>query len=390
MNRQWRAIIAICAMSFTILAASATSPALSTIALSFPDAPATAIASIATLSSLTSMVGTVITGAVAGKYIRFRPLAMIGLAIVAVGGLIPYFSTTITQILIGRAVLGIGTGLTNPSIITLTLSLFDGKDTAKQFGRNGMATNFGAVLFQLAGGWLCNYGWRMPFMTYFAIIPVFFIVLILLPEPERIVTKDGNVKRARFSFRKVMTPHVIFWGVVHALYMAFFYPYVTQMSGIITGEGLGTAMTAAIVLSIQTGSGVLGGYLFYYVCNCFRRNTFTIGFGLCAVGYLILIFAGNVPLIAAGSIIFGIGYGILAPAINYYLGKKLVPEYRASCVSAESLFSHLGSFGSPFVIAFLESVVGLTMNRSAFVYCFVFFCIASLGFGISGLLRKGE
>ena len=388
MNRKQKSIVAICSMCFIVLASSATSPALSTIADSFPEAPSTAIASIATLSSLTAMLGTMITGVVAGKIIKFRPLSLLSLVIITVGGLIPYFSNNITELLIGRAVLGIGTGFLTPVEITLTLSLFDGNDVAKQFGRNGMATNIGAVIFQLAGGWLCNYGWRMPFMAYFIVIPVLFIVLILLPEPDKIVLKDGNVQKVRFSFRKVVTPHVIFWSVVYAFYMVFFYPYVTEMSSIITGEGLGTAMTTAVILSIHTGFGVLGGYLFYYICKYLKIHTFTFGFGLCALGYLILLFADSIIVIAMASMIFGTGYGILAPAINFYLGRKLIPEYKAASVSVQSLLGSFGSFGSPFVLAFLQSIIGLSGRRSIFVYCLVFFCIATLGFGIGGTIRK--
>ena len=55
MDRKLKAILAILAMAFITLAASATSPALATISRSFPEASATAIASIATLSSLTAV-----------------------------------------------------------------------------------------------------------------------------------------------------------------------------------------------------------------------------------------------------------------------------------------------------------------------------------------------
>ena len=84
-----RATIAIGAMSFITLASSATSPALSTIAKSFPAASSEAIASIATLSSLTAVVFTIVSGLLVGKKVKFTLMAVIGLSVTTIGGVIP-------------------------------------------------------------------------------------------------------------------------------------------------------------------------------------------------------------------------------------------------------------------------------------------------------------
>lgn len=389
MTKTTKSILSICAMSFIVLASSATSPALSTIAKSFPDASSAAISSIATISCLTSLPFTIIAGLIAGKKVKFRTISIVETTIVMIGGVIPFFSSTLTEILIGRAVLGIGNGLTTPIIVTLTLSLFDGPKSAKQFSRNMMATNAGAVIFQLAGGYLCNYGWKMPFLSYLVVAPVLLIIIFFLPEPDKIVTKDGNVK-ARFDFKEVVTPHVLFWGILHFFYMIFFYPYVTEMSSIITGEGIGTSMTAAIVLSLYTGAGVLGGYLFYFIDKKIGYHTFAVGFGLGTIGYFGLLQVKSIVGIALISMVFGIGYGMIAPAINYYLGRKLKPEFRSASVSTETLFSNLGSFSSPFVLSFLRSAIPLEINRLTFFFCLIFYALVTIGFGIYGFTKKAK
>ena len=378
-NKKMNAIIALCAMSFITLASSATSPALSTIAKSFPEASSEAIASIATLSSLTAVPFTVLSGLIVGKKIKFKLMAVLGLLISTIGGFMPFFSTTITEVLIGRAILGLGTGLLGPIVSTLTLSLFEGKDVAKQFSRNMMSTNIGAVLFQLAGGYLCNYSWRMPFYAYLVVLPVAAIVFFCLPEPERIVTKDGDTKE-KFSLREVLSPHVIFWGLLHALYMACFYAYVTESSGIITKNGYGTTMSVAIVLASFTAFGVVGGYLFYPVNNKTGMKTLGIGFGIGALACIGIQLSGGLVSYYLVSIFFGVGYGMLAPSINYYLGIKIKPEYRAASVAAASLFSHLGSFGSPFMMSFFRNLFKSSSDRFSFLVGMFFYIAASLFF----------
>lgn len=393
MNKKTKAIMAICAMSFITLASSATSPALSTIADNFPEASAEAIASIATLSSLTAVPFTVISGLLLGKRAKFRTLANIGLFIVLIGGILPYFCTTVEQILIGRAVLGIGTGVLGPIVSTLTLSLFEGEEVAKQFSRNAMATNIGAVIFQLLGGFLCNYNWRMPFMAYLVIVPVLTIVYLFLPEPEKIVQKKGNIQETagRIALNKIATRHVLLWGLFHGAYMVFFYPYVTEISKVIRSNGMGDAMTAAIVMSVFTAMGVVGGYLFYELNKKFEKNVFTVGFLICAVTYVALIFAGDAIWVGVTSAVFGIGYGILGPAISYYLGIKLDPEYRAASVAAASLLNHLGSFGSPFVIKFLRGIFHTSWDRFSFLAGACFFIVAACGFMFASIKqRKAE
>lgn len=382
MNRKTRAIIAICAMSFITLASSATSPALSTIADNFPEASAEAIASIATLSSLTAVPFTILSGLLLGKRAKYRTLALIGLLAVLAGGILPFFCTNIAQILVGRAILGAGTGLCSPVVSTLTLSLFQGEETAKQFGRNTMATNIGAVIFQLLGGFLCNYNWKMPFIAYMTVIPVLLIVYFLLPEPEENIEKKrvASKRHDLIYLKKAVTPHVLLWGIFHGLYMVFFYPYVTEISKVICSNGMGDALTAAVVMSVFTTMGVLGGYLFYYVNKRCQKLVFSIGFFVCAIAYATLIFANNAGAAGVASGIFGIGYGLLGPAISYYLGIGLDQEYRAASVAAASLLNHLGSFGSPFVMKWLREIFKTSWERFSFLAGACFFIIAALAF----------
>jgi len=383
MNRKIKAIIAICAMSFITLASSATSPALATIAESFPNASAEAIASIATLSSLTAVPFTILSGLLAGNKIKFRALASLGLFVVLLGGILPYFAKTIGQVLLGRAILGVGTGLLGPIVSTLTLSLFTGEDVAKQFSRNMMSTNLGAVIFQLLGGFLCNYNWRMPFAAYLAVAPVLITVLLLLPEPETVTQKDGGLAgsfKNGFSIGKILTGHVLFWSFLYCVYMLFFYPYVTEMSGIVQKNGWGNATTTAIILSIFTAMGVLGGYLFYPLNRRFGKYVLSIGFGIGAVSYLLLCLCSSAWSLTVVSCMYGLGYGMVGPAINYYLGIKLLPEYRAASVAASSLFCHIGSFGSPFLIGFFRDITGSTWDRFSFIVGACFYAAAALLF----------
>ena len=383
-NQKLKSILAILAMSFITLAASATSPALATISKSFPEASPTAIASIATLSSLTAVPCTILSGMIAGRRVRFRTLTALGLVVTFLGGLLPVFAGSIYEILLGRAILGVGTGLIAPLTSTLVLYLFSGDEVPKQLGRNAMATNVGAVIFQLLGGYLCNYSWRMPFLAYLAILPVLLIVILCLPEPE----KGPEQARQKIQLRQVVTFHVVGWGLFYAAHMIFFYPIVTEMSGIVLHNGYGDATMTALILSVMTGTGVLGGYLFYPTHRKCALVTFSVGFGLCAAGYVLMLLAGSAWGLLLAAAVFGVGYGLLAPTFTYYLGVPLKPELRAASLSVYHICSSLGSFGSAFVLSFLRQLAGSGQERFSFGVGLAFYGLAAAAVLLCSLLKR--
>lgn len=385
-------MIAILAMSFIGLASSATSPALATISNNFPEASETAIASIATLSSLTAVPCTIFSGIVVGRKIKFRTMTLLGLAIVCLGGFIPFFASNVAQILIGRAILGIGTGLIAPITSTLTLSLFSGEEVAKQFSRNSMSTNLGAIFFQMLGGFLCNYNWRMPFIAYLTVIPVLAIVYFFLPEPssEALGMNPRNKSIVQVKPRELITWHLLSWSILHAVYMMFFYPFVTGMSGIIMKGGFGDATTSALVLSVFTAMGVAGASSFSKLNQRCGKRSLAVAFSIAVLGYGLLLFADSLLAIYGGAAIFGIAYGMLAPAMSFYLGVGLRADLRAPSVSLNSIFSSLGSFGAAFVMSMLRNLFHSTSDRFPFAAGIVFFAVCGVGFLLFGGEKKHE
>ena len=374
-----RAVIAVCAIAFLTLVSSATSPALAVIGDNFPEASPEAIASIATLDTLTSVPFTIVTGLLLGRFVKFRVMTVLGLIISFIGGILPYFAANIGEILVGRAILGIGHGLIVPITNTLTLSLFKGDEVSKQFSRNSMATNCGAILFQLLGGFLGDLNWRLPFVVYVAIVPVLIITIICLPEPKYSV-QTGLQKVKKFEIRKIFTGHVFFWAIVHALYMLWFYAYVTQTSGIIINNGYGNSSVSALVLSAFTLIGVFGGYSFHKIQKRIGTRTMTVGFFVNAASFIALSMCNNLASYTVFSLTFGFGYGLLQPAVNYFLGVGLDEDYRAACISVSAIISALGSFGSSYAVKYSKIILHTDWERIPFVVGSVFFLLLGILF----------
>lgn len=374
-----KSIIALFAMGFVQIASTAATPALSAIASNFPTATETQIAAIATLPSFAGIPFTILVGLIAGRKVRFRTLACVGLTTQCIGGLLPYFANSMTAILIGRAIYGIGTGLTSPLITAITLALFTGEDLSKQVAINGMAGNIGAVVFVILGGVLCNIYWRLPFLAYLTFIPVLAVVFFMLPEPKK-NSEDKGVKRQKIEWKHVFTGHVVFWCLFYSLYMIIKYPFITGLSKLVTENGYGNSVTCSIILAIYATAGTLGGKLFHKLNLKLGTKLLAFSFGLCAISYVFLILTDSALALYITAVIYGIGYGLNVPAITYFLGANVYPESKTTVSSIFYICNCAGTFASSYVMVLLKQMFNSTYDRFAYVVGLIFFVVAAVFF----------
>lgn len=364
MEKNTKASVGIMAIMSVCLASSATSPALATIGSAFPDSSPTAVASIATLPTLVAVPFTIYAGMVSGRKVRYKTIAVWGLLFTALGGVFPFFARTVSEILAGRAILGIGNGLLLPLSAALTLSLFKGEELPKQFSKNAIAMNLGAVFFQLIGGLLCNISWRLSFLVYVSVLPVLMAVIILLPEPEAL--RQDEKKRKKVEWNLILSRPVLFWSSLQLLHNIGIYTFVTQISGIVSESAIGAAALASVILALHTGAGAFGSYIFRYVNKLMGIYCCAVGCVLSATAFWVISSTNSNVFLLLASFLFGTGFGMLKPAFEYYMGRTLQPEYRTASVSVYNIFASVGSFSSAFVMQVLRRAFQVTEERFSF------------------------
>ena len=156
------------ALYIMVAGAGAVTPALAAFGEAFPDADPVTISLIQSLPSLTTILGTLLVGAVAGKKIPFKITGIIALVVYLVFGCLPAFwNDSLTSILIARACVGFGMGMVSPLGAAVFLRLVDNKDErSKYLGRGGAMQQAGCVVLTLLGGFLCGIDWKLTFLAY--------------------------------------------------------------------------------------------------------------------------------------------------------------------------------------------------------------------------------
>lgn len=364
LTKERQTIISVIALSTLTMAMSATTPALADIAAAFPSAKQTSVAMLATIPSLFSVPCALITGRLLGRRVRYRSMALTAILLIMTGGLLPLFLNSLTLIIASRAMMGVGLGILNPITPSVTMLELPKETAQQQMGINGATSNTAAVVYQLIGGFACAISWRYSFLAYLLVIPVLPLAMRYLREPEIALTREESAKKQSIgaAIREFGKP---FWGwfALQFLFITLFYAYITNISGIIAHNNYGTASASALVLAVFSIGGVAGGHAMSRLITRMGKSVFILGGVVCFLGKIVLSFGGDLTAIYIGSLVYGLGYGIILPAIPMFAGMSVAPEHRAFALSVNMVASGLGTFLSAYLFAAFAALIHVSWDR---------------------------
>ena len=144
------------------------------------------------------MLAATVTGPIYGRlsdiYGR-RPFFIFGILIFMAGAVIGGTASSMTQLILARAVQGLGAGALMPLAMAVIGDLVPPSDRGRWQGLTGAVFGVGSVLGPLTGGWIADHAdWRWVF---FVSLPVGFVALAVVgatlkipPHPERATRID--------------------------------------------------------------------------------------------------------------------------------------------------------------------------------------------------------
>ena len=357
-------LISVLAVYFAANVIFIMSPAMNSIATNlYPDIPYGTVLLLSTISSLLMIPGSLIAGAVLGKQVRFRTMAIVSLGGIVIAGVLPYFITNFTAVLIFRAVTGFCIGLGFPLQSTLALKLFDDNERPGVLGKATVAMSVGAILYMLISGAVCDINTSLVWLVHGIILIPFILVILFLKEPEQMEKEADNAAKQSKSSGEKLPGMAVFTSFMFMVVFFAFYPVLLNMSAIVSEEGLGNAAVTGIISSIYTIGNAIAGVIFAKVYRVAGKWTIPVGLVLWAAGTAIFSFGYNLPMIVIGVIVSGIAVQIVWPAtINSF--SQYVPASKQSMASALFISGmNLGCFLTSFYISGVANVTGNTDPR---------------------------
>ncbi len=310
-----------------------------------------------------------------------RKMILIAALVLYAGvGLLPYFLTDLTQIIISR----VGLGVTEAVIMTVATAMigdyFIGEARQRWIALQVAVISISAILLIMIGGTLGEaMGSRGPFLLYLLALPVALVVAFVLFEPE--THEHISDSKEKLPLGRVLPLAGITLGAA-----ILFYTIVVQLGPLLTDIGVTSpAIIGAAGAGVNFGH-VTGSFTFHRLKTWSGPALLAVGFGITAVGYLSTALSQNLPSRAAAAFLASVGVGVLLPTLLAWIMRVLPAPVRGRGTGLWTGTFFLGQFIAPIVAVALSGQLGGSLINVILLYAGIAAAAALISLWLS---RKG-
>lgn len=304
-------------------------------------------------------VAQLIVSPISGKLIDSvgrKVMIVIGLFIFSASELLFAVGQGLPELFASRILGGISAAFIMPAVTAFIADITTNETRSKALGYMSAAISTGFIIGPGIGGFLAEYGTRLPFFFAAGLALVAGISsLILLKEPEREVVEDTGAKKP--GFKRIFAPmYFIVFVIIFVLsfglsaFDAVFSLFVDHKFGftpkdiaiIITGGGIIGAL--AQVLLFDRLTKLIGEKKLILFCLVFS-----------AVTVALMTVANSYGSILFVAIIVFVGFDLIRPAATSYLS-KIAGNEQGFVGGMNSMFTSLGTAFGPMVGGYLFDI----------------------------------
>lgn len=368
--------VAILSVSFLLMLRLTISPALAEIGKAFPDISQGMLMNMVALPSLIAIPFGFVSG-ILSNYLKKKNILLSGLILFLIGGIGPMFLNNMVAILFMRCILGAGTGLFLPFAAGLIADFYTGDERNAMLGFQSTAVAVGNIITSLLAGILASFNWRLAFLIYaFGVISM-VLVLIKVPEPEKVI--DENMDKS-INSRMVMICSAIF------VYAIIYFTFFGYLAFIIDSKGFGDASASGVATMLMTLFSIFMGIIFGKLVLTIQKFILPLSLLANAIGFFILSIAPSLVIIFVGAIFVGMGFGLLMPFGTMKV-TDAAPKKAATFANALFMtFVNVGTAISPTITVLIGKVFQNDDGQFIFLVCALALGVATIFTLVKSLL----
>lgn len=298
-----------------------------------------------------------------------KKMIMIGVTIVGVMGLVPFFNIHSYPIILGsRLLLGAGYGLYNSQAISMISVWYEDETRAQMLGWRAAAEQIGqAFTLFLAGLLLTMSGWHSSFLIYALAFVVLIFFGLRVPDDakaEKVEEQvEEEVKETVDDFDtddiKKTSPTVYLLVLFAFLLVVDYVGMENRFPGLAVNIKGAQYTGASNFLSLMLIGATLGGLFYGSIQKRLGFGTVYLGLGLMAVSNFLFYFAGsNFVVLVIGLLLIGFPLQLVSPLI-FNLLPNLAPAKRQPLVTSMVLIGfNFGAFFSPSIAEWTNHLMG--------------------------------
>ncbi len=309
--------------------------------------------------ALMQFVFSPVLGGLSDRYGR-RPVLLFSLFGFGIDYLFQGFAPTIEWLFIGRILAGI-TGASFTTANAYIADISTPEKRAQNFGLVGAAFGVGFILGPVIGGFLGQYGPRVPFFVSAGLTLLNFVYgLFVLPEslaPEN--RRPFNWKRANpIGSLLNLTRYPVILGLVASLVLIYIAGFAVQgtwtfytMEKFKWDEKTVGLSLAAIGLSFAI---VQGGLSRVIIPRLGQERSVYVGLLFSALGFLLFAFASQSWMMFAFLGVYALG-GIAGPSVQGIISNQVLPSEQGEIQGALTSLTSITSIVGPLIMTNLFS-----------------------------------
>jgi len=341
-----------------VLGVSSVTPAFPKIGRAF-DLSSQAVGNLITAFTMPGVLLTPILGILADRYSRKKTLVP-SLMIFGIAGSACTLARDFALLLVLRFVQGIGAAALSVLYITLIGDLYSGKDRAAAMGYNASVLSVGTATYPAIGGALATLGWYYPFVLPILAIPIGFLVLLTLenPEPRQEQRLQRYLRQAWASIKHGQS--IALFVLTLLTFVILYGAYLTYLPFLMESAFQASPFTIGITMSgMSLATALTSSQLGRLARLCSEKLLIQIACGLYALSLLMIPLAPNLLVLWVPVILFGVAQGLSIPNLQTLLASLAPIEHRGAFLSVNGLVLRLGQTLGPPLMGAASTVGGI-------------------------------
>lgn len=327
-----------------------------------------------TLPYFLIMVGSLTIGYLTTK-ISKKKIIILGLFIIGICGILPYFTDSFTILFISRLLIGFGFGITGPMNTAIVADFIEPENRAGFMGLHVVGMGVGAMMGNLLGGAFSGLGYKYFYLVYLAAFIAIVGVMSVLEEKKP--TQGEKVSDMK------MTRMVWVLSIASFVHTLFITTYNTNIGIYLVEQFSSGATLTGIVTAINSAFALVCGMMFSKISGFLKKYTLPFSILAAAMGYAILLFVPGMVGVYIASALCGISLSCFMAIANYLLTISVEKE---AVAKASGLFAIVGGIGGLIAPLFMGGAarifLGVNIAQNQFMIAFV----GMLLFGIITLI----
>lgn len=275
-------------------------------------------------------------GVAADRYGR-KPLLVGGLILFGVAGTAVAFAPGFGWVLVLRAFQGIGFSAVIPLTIVLIGDLLEDRREVAGQGAKVFVDRVGELVLPPLGGALALVGWRWPFLSYAAAVPLGLLVIAWMPE-TRGPTATSTVRYLKDVARVVTNPRLLLAFAAGFLRFFLDYGFFTYLPlFLVRSHGLSTAGAGLMRSFHALGAMITSSQAGRLAASWDKGPLVLCAFIVSGLALLAVPFAPGTGIMAPVLLLYGVANGVISPMQKSLLTQNAPLELRGGVISLDRL-----------------------------------------------------